>query len=47
MGSDEEKEKSEKGTIDERTPELQWGSSASANKNIKGTDDLAHSLTVP
>ena len=46
--SDEQKGKIQKGTRDEHTPELQWGSSASANnKKEKFTDNLAHSLTVP
>ena len=46
--SDEPKGKIQKGTRDGHTPELQWGSSASANnKKEKFTDNLAHSLTVP
>ena len=46
--SDEQKGKIQKGTRDEHTPELQWGSSGSANKTKeKFTDNLAHSLTVP
>ena len=46
--SDEQKEKTiQKGTRDEHTPELQWGSSASANKKKeKFTDDLVNSLTI-
>ena len=46
--SDEQKEKIQKGTRDEHTPELQWGSSVSANKKkVNFPDNLAHSLTVP
>ena len=47
--SDEQKEKTiQKGTRDEHTPELQWGSSVSANKKTeKFTNNLAHSLTIP
>ena len=44
--SDEKKENPEKGTRDEHTPELQWGSSVSADKNKESTDGLAVSLTV-
>ena len=45
--SDEKKEKPEKGTRDEHTPELQWGSSTSANKDKESIDGIAVSLTVP
>ena len=46
--SDEPKGKIQKGIRDGHTPELQWGSSASANnKKEKFTDNLAHSLAVP
>ena len=46
--SDEEKKNPQKVTRDEHTPELQWGSSATANKKKeKLTDNLAHSLTIP
>ena len=45
--SDEKKEKPEKRTRDEHTPELQWGSLASANKDKESIDGLALSLIVP
>ena len=45
--SDGKKEKPEKGTRGGHTPELQWGSSASANKDKESTDGLAVCLTVP
>ena len=44
---DEKKGKPEKGTVDGHTPELQWGSSVSANKDENFADSLAHSLTIP
>ena len=45
--SDEQKGKIQKGTRDEHTPELQWGSSASANKKKENfTEILANSLIV-
>ena len=44
---DEKKRKQEKGTLDGHTPELQRGSSLSANKKENFADSLAHSLTIP
>ena len=44
--SDGKKKKPEKWTRDGHTPELQWGSSASANKDKESIDGLAVSLTV-